>query len=260
MVKKGDTLIEVTLAVGIFSMIAIAIVAVMSSGTSNAQLSLETTLAREEIDTQAEALRFIQSSYLANRDSADNRYTKLWKKITDPRNVLDAKSLQTDDDAKVNIFNFTPTNCKELYNSNSTRFSNIKNQKAFIINPRKFDTFTANQLDSVVSYYEGSGIFRPATTYPHLIFNTAGGNKEEGLINTFNNTTLNYAEGIYVIAVKDAGTTSIVDQSGSGTDDTKKSSAFYDFYIRTCWYGTDAEHPSTISTVMRLYDPDVVSP
>ena len=32
MVKKGDTLIEVTLAVGIFSMVAIAIVAVMSGG------------------------------------------------------------------------------------------------------------------------------------------------------------------------------------------------------------------------------------
>ncbi|MBQ2660555.1 InlB B-repeat-containing protein, partial [Candidatus Saccharibacteria bacterium] len=39
-------------------------------------------------------------------------------------------------------------------------------------------------------------------------------------------------------------------------DNTAESdSAFYDFYIRTCWYGNDGETPSTISTVVRLYDP-----
>ena len=63
MVKKGDTLIEVLLAVGIFSMIAISVVAVMSGGTSSAQTALETTLTREEIDAQAEALRYIHDSY-----------------------------------------------------------------------------------------------------------------------------------------------------------------------------------------------------
>jgi len=254
MVKKGDTLIEVTLAVGIFSMIAIAIVAVMSSGTSNAQLSLETTLAREEIDTQAEALRFIQSSYLANRDSEDNRYTKLWKLIT--KNALEASVIQTNDDAKANVFNFTPTNCKELYN-NTTSYNTIKGQKAFIINPRRFDNFTADNMESTVIFYreKSSAKFLDASTYPRLLYSSES---ENGL--TSSSTHLIKAEGIYVIAVKDAGTTSIAAQSGIGTDDTKKSSAFYDFYIRTCWYGTDAEHPSTISTVMRLYDPDVVSP
>jgi type II secretory pathway pseudopilin PulG len=68
MVKRGDTLIEVTLAVGIFSMIAVAVVATMSSGTTNAQTALETTLARAEIDAQAEALRFIQTSASANKN------------------------------------------------------------------------------------------------------------------------------------------------------------------------------------------------
>ena len=69
MVKKGDTLIEVLLAVGIFSMIAISVVAVMSGGTSSAQTARETTLAREAIDAQAEALRFIQTAYISDRDS-----------------------------------------------------------------------------------------------------------------------------------------------------------------------------------------------
>ncbi|MBR3122484.1 hypothetical protein IKF28_03540 [Candidatus Saccharibacteria bacterium] len=259
MVKKGDTLIEVTLAVGIFSMIAIAVVAVMSNGTSNAQLSLETTLAREEIDTQAEALRFIQSSYLANRESADNRYTKLWQLIISK--ALKAKEMN--DEKQASVFNFTPSNCQELYNPNSTSDSGIKNQNVFIINPRKFDDFDAKNMVGRVIFYYDANIFSTASTYPHLVFRDEknSNNKDnERLINAFNNTNLSKAEGIYIVAVKDADTTSIVDQSGSGADDTKKSSAFYDFYIRTCWYGTDAEHPSTISTVMRLYDPDVVSP
>ena len=72
--------------------------------------------------------------------------------------------------------------------------------------------------------------------------------------NFFVNTSydnLFHAEGIYVMAVKDADSTNLVNESGN-------KSAFYDFYIRTCWYGTDAKEPSTISTVIRLYDPDAI--
>ena len=84
MVKKGDTLIEVLLAVGIFSMIAISVVAIMSGGTSSAQTALETTLAREEIDAQAEALRYIHSSYIneKNSDNASLSSVALWRRIT----------------------------------------------------------------------------------------------------------------------------------------------------------------------------------
>ena len=70
--KTGDTLIEVMFAVAIFSMVAISAVAVMNSGMSNAQGTLESTMARNEIDAQAEALRFIQSSYVAERRDGDN--------------------------------------------------------------------------------------------------------------------------------------------------------------------------------------------
>ena len=47
--KRGDTLIEVMLAVGIFSMVAVAVVAVMSGGTSSAQTALETTLGKTRL-------------------------------------------------------------------------------------------------------------------------------------------------------------------------------------------------------------------
>ena len=64
--RIGDTLVEVALAIGIFSMVAISVVAVVSGSSSGAQSSLETTVTREQIDAQAEALRFIHNSYIAD--------------------------------------------------------------------------------------------------------------------------------------------------------------------------------------------------
>ena len=237
MVKKGDTLIEVVLAVGIFSMIAVAIVAVMSSGTSGAQTALETTLAREEIDTQAEALRFIQTSYAVNTSGAENnKYAALWKKITDNAVVIDGWSAES----QQNVLQYKPTDCKELYEATANTYYN----NAFIINPRALGTFTKDNVDSVyILAKDNANKIRPTSTYPRLIYST------DNLVGNASGA-LQAAEGIYVVAVKDSKTTTVVDKTG-----TKASSTFYDFFIRTCWYGSNAEEPSTISTVIRLYAP-----
>ena len=269
MVKKGDTLIEVTLAVGIFSMIAIAIVAVMSGGTSGAQSSLETTLTRQEIDTQAEALRFIHSSYIADRDSNNENltYVQLWKSITQHAYYIDKN---TNEDERNRVLKFNPSSCKAHYDEFIRNGAN-----AFIINPRALGNLKTTVSGSgdqelrkaYVSVRNGSDSckFQEAQTYPHLISSTAANNcsssdtnpsnsDDSGLTSNFNADQLFRAEGIYVLAVKDSGTTML-----SHDYNSKESSAFYDFYIRACWYGTDAEEPSTISTVIRLYDPDAVA-
>ena len=49
--KRGDTLIEVTIAIGIFSMIAIMAVLVVNTSISGTQAALENTVTREEINT-----------------------------------------------------------------------------------------------------------------------------------------------------------------------------------------------------------------
>ncbi|MBR3236402.1 hypothetical protein IKF92_01850 [Candidatus Saccharibacteria bacterium] len=260
MTKTGDTLIEVTLAVGIFSMVAIAIIAVMSNGTSNSQTALETTLAREEIDTQSEALRFIQASYLSEKDSPSSKYASLWGKIVE--NAIDVKNWSEEDQKK--LFQFTPEDCQSLYKTDSS--NNIFNQKAFIINPRKLNSFTASNAEgNAIFSARKSGskdIFKEASTYPRLIYGYNNSTSGEALSNTSSSTyeDLFRAEGIYIVAVKDNKTTEIVNKKAPFTDDTSPTSAFYDFYIRTCWYGTNAEEPSTISTVIRLYDPDVITP
>ena len=252
MVKKGDTLIEVTLAVGIFSMIAIAIASVMSGGTSSAQTALETTLAREEIDTQAEALRFIQSSYIVDKSSINKKYYNLWHAITSRAYTFNAATETSDD-----ILKFAPRTCKELYEPSG--LNTVFTQRAFIINTRKLATFTDKTISDVLISADStnpasSQIFTQATTYPRLIYGNA--NNQSDLLDAGTNSQLFRAEGIYIIAVKEAkntNSTSIV------TGDTvENKSAFYDFYIRTCWYGSDANIPSTISTVIRLYDPDVI--
>lgn len=254
MVKKGDTLIEVTLAVGIFSMIAIAIASVMSSGTSNAQTALETTLAREEIDAQAEALRFIQSSYVANKDGSVNRFVTLWDEITKNAIGLD------DTEKSKKILQYAPSSCSELYGNSDD--SIINDQNAFILNTRALGTFESNTVSSVyISADKNKAKFSEASTYPHLIFSDSedgsNSNDDNLLIEQGASKNLYRAEGIYIVAVKDQETTKIVAGQDKNAEAQKKA-AFYDFFIRTCWYGANADTPSTISTVIRLYDPQAI--
>ncbi len=63
--SRGDTLIEVLFAISIFSLVAVGGLAIMNQGTATSQRALEITLVRNEIDAQAETLRFLNSSYVA---------------------------------------------------------------------------------------------------------------------------------------------------------------------------------------------------
>ncbi len=260
--KRGDTLVEVMLAVGIFSMVAVAVVAVMSGGTSSSQTALETTLAREEIDTQAEALRFIHSSYTADIRSGSEKgpFSKLWQDITEGAVYADSEEdLQTS-----GIVKYNPNTCAELYPGNS---SYLTGNRAFVINTRKITEYASGKTgvgigDVIVraSADTATNKLQQASTYPHLIFGGKS-DRETELIDpsataaaTGGDSNLYKAEGIFIIAVADPETTPLV-----GSDDLGNS-AYYDFYIRTCWYGTGDQSPSTISTVMRLYNPDMTAP
>ena len=231
MVKKGDTLIEVTLAVGIFSMVAVAVVAVMSNGTSNTQTALETTLARAEIDAQAEALRFIQSSAATEDPNAiDSKFSGIWNKII---------SMATDTKSGEN-YHFAPTSCTELYDSSDGGKIYIANQNAFFVDLTKLDDYLnePNKLDDclndpkensncpIITAKEYPDSFSLAETYPRVVDGKDG-----------------KAEGIYVIARKDSKTVQTA-------NDEKVSP--YDFYIHTCWNSSNSDRPSTISPVIRL--------
>ena len=75
--SRGDTIIEVLLAIVVFSMVSIGATTIMSQGTNAAQRSLEITQVRQQIDGQAEALRSAQQAYTVDKtDSA-------WQSIVD---------------------------------------------------------------------------------------------------------------------------------------------------------------------------------
>ena len=116
--KKGDTLVEVMFAIGIFSLVAITITSVLMSGSSNMQTSLETTMARNEIDAQAEALRFIHQGYISEKsDEMSGPYTSLWNQIVDLAKSNDTALARN----SANVVEFRPSTCSVLYDENAEK-------------------------------------------------------------------------------------------------------------------------------------------
>ena len=229
--KLGDTLVEVTIAIGIFSMVAVAIVAVVSSGSSGAQSTLENTVAREEIDAQAEALRFIQATALTELGDKGTD-SELWQKIAS--HAVAAK----EDNITYNV-----NDCSaDIYGNDNF----LSEQKAFIINTRKL---SSGSVDEIIVPYDKDK-FKPASTYPRIIYSD---DNDNSLMGQDTGSNIKSVEGIYIVAVKNKET-KIVDAG-----EVKNKSAYYDFYIRTCWYGAGSNTPTTISTVTRLYNPDVAT-
>lgn len=225
MFKKGDTLIEVTIAIGIFSLIAITIATVMSSGTAGSQNALETLITRQEIDAQADALRFIHESYITNKDPESNPYADIWNKII--------SKAQSANNAPVQ---FAPTTCQELYDSNNGQ---VFKNGGFIINTRDLSS-ASSIIEASSNSTPNTSQFTTTSTYPRLLF--AGSND---MLENLTNKNLSRAEGIYIIGVK-GNDANIV--AGDG------AISYYDFYIRSCWYDANSETPTTISTLIRLSD------
>lgn len=71
---RGDTLVEVLFAMAVFSLVAVGSLSIMNQGASAAQRSLEITLVRQEIDAQAETLRFLNASYVSAYRSGISSY------------------------------------------------------------------------------------------------------------------------------------------------------------------------------------------
>jgi type II secretory pathway pseudopilin PulG len=62
--QAGDTLIEVLFAMTVFGFIVVSALSLMNQGVSASQRSLEITTVRQEMDGQAEVLRFLHESYV----------------------------------------------------------------------------------------------------------------------------------------------------------------------------------------------------
>ena len=191
--KKGDTLIEVMLAFSLFSMVMIGGITLMNAGISKAQSTLELTMARNAIDSQAEALRYINS--LVSVSGSSSADVNLWNTITSASSAS-ASDLSSCPKNKTSF----PTNSFVLGYDSSSRLNINKSN------------------------------LNPATTFPRLIWR--GENDSNNLANK---GTFAGSEGLWI--------------------ETVKGSGYYDFHIRACWISPSNTVPTTLGTIVRLYDP-----
>lgn len=239
--KRGDSLIEVMIAIGVFSMVAISVISVMNGGTASVQTALETTMVRNEIDVQADAIRFIHASAIAELGSSTStgqKYFKAWRELT---KLADKNSIDQNQLKKVTEYDLA--SCAELYDSTN---QTLNQQNAFFINTRKLAT---NQPEQAIIKASSTTLdsFRDAKLYSRILFD-----KDDGALLNPISAPNPVAEGFYVVGVKDPDSSLV---AGGGTHLQKKS-VYYDFYIRSCWYGPGENVPSTISTVIRLHNPN----
>lgn len=198
--SRGDTLIEVLVAITVFSAVAVGSLTVMNQGAMISQRALELTLVREEIDSQAEALRFINASYVAAFKSGLNTYVagspaQQWQTIRANNTV-----------AAVSAFG-------------ANTVCNTPPAKSFVINTHKATLMSTASL------------LIPARTFSQIQYNASD--------------AVTSAEGIWIEAIK-YSTTAVANETTAG---------YIDFHIRACWTSQGQSAPSTIGTIVRLYEP-----
>jgi type II secretory pathway pseudopilin PulG len=113
-INRGDTLVEVLFATAVFSLVAVSCLSIMNQGAATAQRALEITLVRNEIDAQAEALRFMNASYISAYPDTSSGPAHQWQ------------LMQGDiSDDEVSSFGASGTSCPTIPN------------ESFILNARK---------------------------------------------------------------------------------------------------------------------------
>lgn len=254
--KRGDTLIEVMFAIAVFAMVAIISISMMNSGVAGGERSLELVTARNEINAQAEALRFVHASYtselvLPSCTTASSgkcrQYEKLWKEI-----VNNAIDLADYPDGKPPIPQ--PLNsCQEVYDDQNAL---LKETNAFILNTRAISSANTDLSKTYISStnIESDKLFSPATLGARIVYvkddseyseSSDDNSAEQMSSNSVLYDEVGHVEGIWDFAVKSE------ERVGS-------TPRFYDFYIQSCWYGSNSVAPTSIDTVIRLYNPDYV--
>jgi prepilin-type N-terminal cleavage/methylation domain-containing protein len=166
--QRGDTLIEVLFAVTIFSMIVVGALALMNQGTSASRRSLETTIARQAMDAQAETLRFMHESYVTNYQSGASYSGAALATPAGQYSLIVANARDH------------PKTAGSSLNVGDTACPASPPQYSFIVNPANANVVL------------NTSMIRATDTYPQLVYNSGGG--------------LTESRGIWVEAVRPTDT------------------------------------------------------
>lgn len=281
--KRGDTIIEVTFAITVFSLVSVISIQIMDRDLANIQGTLELEMARNEIDAQAEALRYIQNSYLSERELAvesgatkpgelTRHFMNLWLKLS--RGVVSTSGQAGTGLANkpADISQFTSMACSQYY-SGTGDYHALFLDNAFVINTRNLnpEDVSGTIVQSTTNPSDHSTWdtkkFKESSLYPRVIFTkgTSGDNTDDAVLAEIfpdvgaNPTksaqqkpvydSVDSAEGIWVISAR---------QCKDNATCLNQVPEFYDFHIRTCWFAPGHDRPSTIATTIRLYNPEYI--
>lgn len=265
---RGDTLIEVMFAITVFAIVSILAINLMNSGINSAQRTLEVTMARNEIDAQAEALRYIHQSYVAERQLSEeeSQYRRLWDALREAATRAQSLKWSTQPGVTTTFDINAYKSCGDVYTKivNGDNNGSSVAYNSFILNTRlllpdsettyngsNYNTNLNNIIVGAVSIKQSGGTaptgrLRPTSLYPRIIYGSPVDNTNQSSLKESKIYDQIYrAEGIWITA------------AGDNNLDPKRSN-YYDFYIRTCWEGAGNSYPSTITTIVRLYNPEVI--
>ncbi|MBQ3352587.1 hypothetical protein IJG91_02955 [Candidatus Saccharibacteria bacterium] len=263
--KKGDTLVEVAFAIAIFALVSLICINVMNAGLNSAQNSLEASMARNEIDAQAEAIRFVHNAFTLEREEVieNQQYRDLWDKLSRDSNSGVSGGMANE---ATSLPELSVSACSEIYDKNSPKSIFKNDLTAFVMNTRMIDpedqTFNngvkdLNKIIVSTRNLDADNIFTETPLYPRLLFadnvsgsNISDTNSDAELAESSEYRYLARAEGIWVIAIKD--------ETKSSQNGGQLIPEFFDFHIRTCWYGPGGTRPNTIGTIVRLYNPELI--
>ena len=223
--RAGDTIIEVLFAITIFAAIAIGAMAIMNQGISTAQNSLELNLVRNNIDSQAELLRYLQNAKLTSigRGSAGtesstdiSRLADQWDKIVSLTvdSAADYDGLQTYDQCTMEV----------------------TSDESVIARPGDIGRvfFVGTHDANVYNYSESSSMFRRPGTFAQVRheINAAGDH-------------VHASEMVWIQVVRSSDGSAVL-----------SNTVAYDFHIRACWEGSGPNVDlMKIGTIVRLYMP-----
>ena len=244
-VLKGDTLVEVMFAVGIFGAVAIGAISLMNKGVNTSQTTLETTMARQEVDAQTEALRFIHGAFVAESNGLSTGLSSAWRSIAERAYTETTVQEEIED-----FFTKETTgdlSCADLFSKRPV--------KAFALNAHNLHVNSTGALSGDILVTDNK--LQQAATYPRMLYGLDEASAEDLSDNTIDENTgsiqslsrdhLYAAEGIWV--------TNIASDAGGNDEDGIFQPDFYDFYIQTCWDQAGSGHASTVSSIIRLYNP-----
>ena len=150
--NRGDTLVEVLLGVTIFSLVAVIALETMNRGMAIAQYSLETTLVRQQVDAQAEMLRY-----------AHDMKNDTWKKLVDNNSV--SVSVVNDNEGNLGV-----EKCPDNFSTKEFALAatpSLASKISILNNPGDYkaaETYARVDSDTKKTYGISVRLVKPSTT------------------------------------------------------------------------------------------------